>query len=378
MKKYTKPVMAVLTAAAVMAAQFTAAAAVYTAPESFDNFAGQNTYVAGQFKDVPANAWYAESVKTVYEMGIIKGTSENTFSPAGSITIAETIALACRLHSIYYTGSASFEQTNPWYQVYADYAVKNGIIRDGNINATAKATRSDFAAILAIALPESAYPAINNITTIPDVSKDITYYSDEIFELYNAGVLTGGDKYGTYGKDKNIERSAAAAIIARIASPSLRKQFTLQEKPFAPVALNKLSNYKSLKQKMTDAQFKQAYDEAVKLVKPYADLNREEQVCAIALAMRERYENGMSYSMETAHYNDPYGFFVEGAASCAGCTRATGLCLNILGIPYEHVNENQYSHQWCRVKVGQIYYICDAYGLYCGPEQTPYKHPYFN
>ena len=77
------------------------------------------------------------------------------------------------------------------------------------------------------------------------------------------------------------------------------------------------------------------------------------------------------------HYNDPYGYFVLGSASCAGCTRATGLCLNVLGISYEHVNENQYSHQWCRVPVGDTYWICDAYGLYCGPEPAPCQHPYF-
>ena len=35
------------------------------------------------------------------------------------------------------------------------------------------------------------------------------------------------------------------------------------------------------------------------------------------------------------------------------------------------------SHQWCRVPVGDTYWICDAYGLYCGPEPAPYQHPYF-
>lgn len=87
-------------------------------------------------------------------------------------------------------------------------------------------------------------------------------------------------------------------------------------------------------------------------------------------------DSGMVYSMSSPHYNDPYGYFILHTASCAGCTRATGLCLNILGIPYEHVNENQYSHQWCRVNVNGTYWICDAYGLYCGPEPAPYTHPY--
>ena len=377
LKKYVKTCLSAVTAAAVMLTQFAAVPAVYADSAGFDNFKGKDQYSEVQFSDVPSDAWYAESVKAVYEKGLIKGTSEDTFSPSGSVTLAETVALAARLHSIYYTGSADFQQTQPWYKVYVDYAEKNGIIHSEGVDFTQKAKRTDFAAILAIALPESAYPAINNIKTIPDVSETVSVYGEEIFQLYNAGVLTGSDKYGTYGPDKNIERSAAAAIIARIADPSLRKTFTLQEKPFTPVPLNKLNNYKSLKKKMTDAQFKQAYDEAVKLVKPYANMSREDQLYGIAYSIRERFENGMSYSMESAHYNDPYGFFIEGSASCAGCTRATGLCLNILGIPYEHVNENKYLHQWCRVKVGSSYYICDAYGLYCGQEPAAYKHPYF-
>ena len=86
----------------------------------------------------------------------------------------------------------------------------------------------------------------------------------------------------------------------------------------------------------------------------------------------------MAYSMEANHYNDPYGYFVLRTASCAGCARATALCLDILGIPYEHVNENQYAHQWCRVPMEDgSYWICDAFGLYCGPEPEPYQHLYF-
>lgn len=146
---------------------------------------------------------------------------------------------------------------------------------------------------------------------------------------------------------------------------------------FTPVPIDKLANRKSLQKKATDAQLAQAYDEAVKLVTPYAGLSLEQQLQGVAIAVRQRFDSGMSYSMESTHYNDPYGYFIEGSASCAGCTRATGLCLNILGIPYEHVNENQYSHQWCRVNVNGTYWICDPYGLYCGPEPAPYQHPYF-
>ena len=65
-----------------------------------------------------------------------------------------------------------------------------------------------------------------------------------------------------------------------------------------------------------------------------------------------------------------------GVGSCAGATRATGLCLNMLGIPYEHVHENQYCHQWARVDVNGEYWVVDPYGLVLGPEPAPYKHPF--
>lgn len=145
---------------------------------------------------------------------------------------------------------------------------------------------------------------------------------------------------------------------------------------FEPVPMSQLANLSSLQKKASDEELAQAYDIAVQVVAPYAGLSREEQLYGIASSLRELFDNDISYSMEKAHYNDPYGYFVLHTASCAGSTRATGLCLNILGIPYEHVNENQYSHQWCRVNIDGTYWICDSFGLYCGPEPAPYTHPY--
>ena len=124
--------------------------AALAAGTGLSNFKSVNTYGSGTFKDVPANTWYTENVKSAYELDLMKGTSSVAFSPDGNITIGSTIALACRLHSIYNTGKADFVQGNPWYQVYVDYAVKNGIITQGQYtNYDAAATRRQFAAILA-------------------------------------------------------------------------------------------------------------------------------------------------------------------------------------------------------------------------------------
>lgn len=153
--------------------------------------------------------------------------------------------------------------------------------------------------------------------------------------------------------------------------------FAIQTGAFVPVPMNKLANLGSIKKKMNDAEFTQAYNAALEVVMPLSGLNREDQLRGIAQALRNRCESNFSYSTSTPHYNDPYGYFIEGSASCAGCARVTGLCLNILGIPYEHINENQWN-LWCRVNVNGTYWICDAFGLYCALEPAPYSHPLAN
>ncbi len=196
-----------------------------------------------------------------------------------------------------------------------------------------------------------------------------------IFRLYKAGILAGNDEYGTYAPNANITRGAVAAIIHRVAEPSQRLKISLTPKPVSLVPLEQLSNLSSIQKKASKSQLLQAYEEARKIVEPLANLSQEAQLSGIVLALRVRSEKEVNYSMTAPHYNDPYGFFITGNASCAGSTRATGLCLNMLGIPYEHINEDQYDHQWIRVNVNGTYWICDSFGLYCGPEKEPYKHP---
>lgn len=196
---------------------------------SLANFQPSKAYVAGQFSDVPSGAWYEKSVKSAYEYGLVKGSSKSTFNPSGSITIAETLALADRLNSIYFNNGADFTQGQPWYQVYVDYAVENGIIGVSAFdNYTAKATRAEFAQILANALPDSAYTAINTVEdgTIPDVSGSGAYV-DAIYKLYRAGIVAGSDSRGTFKPNSDIQRSEVAAIVTRIADESTRKSITL-------------------------------------------------------------------------------------------------------------------------------------------------------
>ncbi len=144
------------------------------------------------------------------------------------------------------------------------------------------------------------------------------------------------------------------------------------------VPANQLANRKSLQKSCTNAEFQKAYDRAALMCSGLVGLSREDQLVNVAEGVRVLTDFGLvQYTTSVPHYNDPYGYFILGVSSCAGAARATGLCLNMLGIPYEHVNENQWSHQWCRVPMADgTFWIVDPYGLYVGPEPAPYVHPY--
>lgn len=215
---------------------------VFAASESMKNFRKIRTYAAGQFQDVPEDAWYAESVRNAYAYGLVNGSSRDTYNPDGNVTIAETLALACRIHKLYHNGNADFTQGSPWYRCYWDYAMDNKILRTEDKDytlgsspseaqmtafASAPATRAYFAALLSRALPASMLAPINQIDfgAVPDVPMQNPYAS-EIYLLYRAGVLTGNDKYGTFTPTTNIQRSAVAAIVYRMVGFSHRKSFT--------------------------------------------------------------------------------------------------------------------------------------------------------
>ncbi len=205
--------------------------------------------------------------------------------------------------------------------------------------------------------------------TYADVVQVLGTDSQTMYEHY----LTYGQKEGR----KAYPGAAGGEAVEGIADTEAAVSTNSVQTAFGGIVpLGQLPHLKNLKKKCTDEEFRAAYDVAAGIVTPLIGMDREEQLYQIAATIRYRVDSGqVYYSTDEPHYDDPYGYFVSGAASCAGCARATGLCLDMLGIPYEHVNENQWSHQWCRVDMGGFYWICDAYGLYVGQEPSPYGHP---
>lgn len=149
---------------------------------------------------------------------------------------------------------------------------------------------------------------------------------------------------------------------------------------------------KSLRKGCSQAEFFNAYDEAYPIVlaaRASAPNNMYGQMSYIANVLYNRinYNPGVRYKTSGAHYNDPCGVFgnvdkypngmrIPYGADCAGTTRAMGLCLNMLQIPYQHINENQWKQQWCRVVINGKAYALDPYLTPLVMEETDYVRLY--
>ena len=184
---------------------------------------------------MPETAWYYESVESAWENGLINGVTAERFMPEQTLTVAQAIKLAAALHQLRTEGSVTLRSgSTPWYGAYVRYAVEHEIIEASYLDYSeaqmnAAASRAEFAHIFFGAMRHEGYPEINRIAdgAIPDLSVGASY-ADEIYTLYRAGILTGSDVQGTFRPDSNISRAEAAAILARMYTPELRKTFALK------------------------------------------------------------------------------------------------------------------------------------------------------
>lgn len=216
---------------------------------SLNNFKKVNTY-NGQFTDVPANAWYKKDMATAYELGLVSGTSANSFNPNGQLSITEAMVLAARVRSIYNGDNHDFtaKAGEYWFDPYFDYVFEQGIINEGTFHLLnggftnmssgtpdyGSITRSSMAYLFASALPDTCYPAIKNVTNIPYDKTDgkpgyatwclpIEECDSAIRKLYNAGILNGEDSKGTMSVYKYITRAEVVTILSRVVDIDSRK-----------------------------------------------------------------------------------------------------------------------------------------------------------
>ena len=121
----------------------------------------------GQFADVPSGAWYYDNVRCLYELGLTNGHDrEDRFAPSSEITVAEVLAMAARLRSLYdwgdgEAGPAAFDG-EAWYEPYAAYLQSLGVIGQEFEGAGERpASRAEMAHVLAGVLPAELFEPVN-------------------------------------------------------------------------------------------------------------------------------------------------------------------------------------------------------------------------
>jgi hypothetical protein len=189
-----------------------------------DYFTQTISYDKHVFYDINVSDWFSAGVQTAYELGLMSGEADKKFNPKGNLTIAQTIAIASRLHSIYNTGSLSaVPKTDVWYEGVVQYAKDNNIIKDNDFSKSdmnKPATRGQVAYILSGSLPQSELESINNDLKFKDVSGK---YEDSINLLAKSGVVAGKSE-GKFKPNDKVTRAEASVIISRLVKPSERVQ----------------------------------------------------------------------------------------------------------------------------------------------------------
>lgn len=190
-----------------------------------------NLAAKAAFSDVPSNAWYAQDVAAAEKYGILQGTGNRRFSPDGNLTLAQAITMAARTYA--YERGETIPKTggSTWYSDFLQYASDKGICAIGEFGAAYDnfCNRLTMAKLFARVVPESTATQRNDVTTLPDVQS--ASENQAVFTLYQLGILTGSDKYGTFHPYQYIKRSETAAILNRVLNPDMRKSFTLEKAP---------------------------------------------------------------------------------------------------------------------------------------------------
>lgn len=186
---------------------------------------------ASVFSDVPSSAWYANDVASVQQYGIINGTGNGKFSPNGNLTLAEAITMAARTHAHINCESIPTATDSTWYAPYLRYANEKSICSMGEFGANynGNCNRLTMAKLFERVVPKGTDIIINNVSSLPDVQTNDSNLP--VFHLYQLGILTGSDKYGTFNPYQSITRAETAAILHRVLEPAARKSFVLEKIP---------------------------------------------------------------------------------------------------------------------------------------------------
>ena len=355
--------------------------------DTLSPFARTRSY-DGRFTDVDASAWYHDAVAALYEYGLTEGVSSSAYAPEGSVTIAELVTFAARLHALE-RGAAipTAAAGEAWYRPYVRYLKAEKCLGDElDGHYPEAATRAQMAGVLAPALSAECYDERNaeavtvgyaSHRRITDVD-DYTPYQSDILRLYKWGIVGGVDEDGSFHPTDTLQygRTLTNEEVAK-----LTRAFTVGVKRHCEQMYNSTScrSYSSGKVLLTfsstacdGAQLKKYREETLAraiLVHDAlwesgyltGDMTQYELARAyyVWLCNNCVYDEGTVSSSSLSHL--AYSALVDGVAVCDGYTGAYDLLLRLEGI--ECTALMNADHIWTVAELdGKTYHIDTTWG----------------
>lgn len=180
---------------------------------------------AAEFTDVPAGSWYASGVSAVADGGIMTGTGNGRFSPSQTVSWAQAVTIAARLHAQNAGGSiAEAQEGESWYDPALSYAVDHKLLPSTCPEGAAllnPLTRKELAYLLA----QTGFSLgdVNN-GALADVSSLSEEFTAAIETVAHGGVMSGKEG-GKFDPEGRATRAELAVTVARLLNPALRTTY---------------------------------------------------------------------------------------------------------------------------------------------------------
>ena len=177
-----------------------------------------------RFIDLGAHAWAADSINALAEEGVIRGTSENTFSPANNITRADFTILLVRAFKLESENTENFADVldTDYFAKELAIARNTGIVNGIGDNKYAPRntiTRQDmmtivYRALTSLPLEGKVSAELTDEVEYPDFDSVAEYAKEAVSSLITSGLVNG--KSGKIAPADYTTRAEVAVLIKRI------------------------------------------------------------------------------------------------------------------------------------------------------------------
>lgn len=172
------------------------------------------------FEDVKESHWFTPYIKFCYANGIIKGMTEYTVAPNGTLTRAQFVTMLANLEGVdtstYTVDKFTDVKSGHWYYGAVAWAYAEGIVNgmtDTTFQPNGVLTRAQLAVVMNNYMKDKYTVELNEnaLDGFSDKPKSEYWYYDAMIFAVSAGLLSGNSN-GTLAATGNVTRAQAAVI----------------------------------------------------------------------------------------------------------------------------------------------------------------------